>query len=203
MKQEKDILFFIRKVQVERKHIFVHMRKLKSEELERKSPAEFHQSAKIPLVIVLDNVRSLLNVGSVFRTADAFLVEAIYLCGITGTPPHREIQKTALGAVETVSWKYFSSAMDVVNELKRAGYNVFAVEQAEGSVSLEQFLLRRKMAVVFGNEVSGVQQEVVNACDGAIEIPQLGTKHSLNIAVSAGVVVWEIFRKLHAVTPRI
>ncbi|MBI4930670.1 MAG: RNA methyltransferase [Bacteroidetes bacterium] len=174
------------------------MRKLKNSELERKSLKEFRSSEKLPIVIVLDNVRSAYNVGSVFRTADAFPVEAIYLCGITCYPPHKEIRKTALGAEDTVSWKYFKSMLESIHELKNAGYKIYAVEQAEGSILLDNSELRTpniKLALVFGHEVDGVQQDVVNACDGCIEIPQGGTKHSLNIAVSAGVVLWEFFRK--------
>jgi 23S rRNA (guanosine2251-2'-O)-methyltransferase len=172
------------------------MRKLANEELERKSIDEFKQAKKTPLVLVLDNVRSLNNIGSVFRTGDAFLVEAIYLCGITATPPHREIQRTALGATETVSWKYFKTTLEAVTELK-ASHTVYAIEQAEKSIMLDEFMPPRgkKLAVVFGNEVKGVEQEVIDACNGCIEIPQLGMKHSLNIAVSAGIVVWDLFLK--------
>jgi tRNA G18 (ribose-2'-O)-methylase SpoU len=172
------------------------MRKLKNEELQRKSVEEFWSSEKTPVIIVLDNVRSMLNVGSVFRTADAFLAEAIYLCGYTGTPPHRELEKTALGATSTVSWKHFNHVTDAIGELKKNGWKVYAVEQAEKAVPLDKFLPVKKIALIFGNVISGVQQEAINACDGVIEIPQSGMKHSLNIAVSAGVVVWEIFRKL-------
>ncbi len=172
------------------------MRKLKNQELHRKSVEEFRQATKTPVIIVLDNVRSLLNVGSVFRTADAFLAEAVYLCGYTGTPPHREIQKTALGATETVSWKHYAGIGDAIAELKKNGWKVYAVEQAERSVPLHEFILPGKTAVIFGNEVSGVQQEAVDLCDGVIEIPQSGMKHSLNIAVCVGVVVWEICSKL-------
>jgi 23S rRNA (guanosine2251-2'-O)-methyltransferase len=174
------------------------MRKLTNEELNRKSAEEFKRSGKTPLILVLDNVRSLNNIGSVFRTADAFLVEAIYLCGITATPPHREIQKTALGATETVDWKYFKTTLEAVREL-RTSCTVYAVEQADKSTYLDAFVpsANKKLAVIFGNEVNGVEQEVINECDGCIEIPQLGTKHSLNIAVSAGIVVWDLFLKLH------
>ena len=166
--------------------------------MNRISPEEFKQSEKTPLVVVLDNVRSLHNVGSVFRTGDAFLIEAVYLCGITSTPPHAEIHKTALGAEDSVDWKYFEDTHDALNELKEAGYSVFAIEQAEGSTMLPDFNTQSgiKYAVVLGNEVKGVQQSVVNACDGCIEIPQFGTKHSLNVSVTAGIVIWEFFRKI-------
>ena len=176
------------------------MRKLKNEELGRKSADEFRSSEKLPIVVVLDNVRSAYNVGSVFRTADAFPVEAIYLCGITGYPPHKEIQKTALGATETVKWKYYKSTLEAIHELKGLGYKVYAIEQAEESIELQFAVgnrqLAEKTALIFGHEVEGVQQDVMNVCDGCIEIPQGGTKHSLNIAVSAGVVLWEFFRKV-------
>ena len=174
------------------------MRKLLNEELPRLSREEFKERNKTPIVIVLDNVRSHLNVGSVFRTADAFLVEAIYLCGITGTPPHRDIHKTALGATETVEWVYFDSTIVALEELKRNGYEIFSIEQAEDAVNLNEFVpaMNKKYAVVFGNEVDGVNQEVINASDVVIEIPQYGTKHSLNISVSVGIVVWDLFAKL-------
>lgn len=175
------------------------MRKLKNEELDRKSVNEFKTSAKTPIVIVLDNVRSLNNVGSVFRTADAFLVEAVYLCGITGTPPHKEIQKTALGATESVAWKYFKNTLDAVEDLKENNYIVYAIEQAESAIMLNNFMpsKRQKLAIIFGNEVKGVEQEVINASTDVIEIPQVGTKHSLNISVSVGIVMWDLFRKLN------
>jgi 23S rRNA (guanosine2251-2'-O)-methyltransferase len=174
------------------------MRKLLNEELERKSVEEFRVAEKTPLILVLDNVRSMNNVGSVFRTADAFLVEEIFLCGFTPLPPHREIQKTALGATETVAWKHFPSAADAVAALREKGVDVYAVEQTENSISLAEFIPapKTKLALIFGNEVEGVSQEAINRCHGAIEIPQLGMKHSLNIAVSAGIVTWEIFRRL-------
>lgn len=173
------------------------MRKLKITELNRLSIDEFKRHEKIPLIVVLDNVRSLHNVGSVFRTADAFLVESVYLCGITSTPPHAEIHKTALGAEDSVEWKYFENALHAVQELKQNNFTVFAIEQAEGSTMLENISLDKKgkYAVVLGNEVKGVQQEVVNICDHCIEIPQFGTKHSLNVSVTAGVIIWE-FAKL-------
>lgn len=174
------------------------MEKIKNEELNRKSVAEFKGAEKTPVVIVLDNVRSLNNVGSVFRTADAFLLEAIYLCGITGKPPHREIQKTALGATETVGWKHMSKTIDAIIELKNKGFKIYAVEQVRGAVLLNEFkpLRNEKLALVFGSEVGGVSGDVVNICDGSIEIPQLGTKHSLNIAVSVGIVIWDVFNKI-------
>lgn len=174
------------------------MRKLKNEELDRLSADEFKKSEKTPVIIVLDNVRSLNNIGSVFRTGDAFLVEAIYLCGITAKPPHREIQKTALGATESVAWIYFESTLQAVEKLHQAGCKVYSIEQAEQSISLEGVELSstEKYAVIFGNEVKGVEQEVVNASDGCIEIPQFGTKHSFNISVSAGIVLWEFYKKL-------
>ena len=172
------------------------MRKLKITELNRLSPAEFKSAKKIPLIVVLDNVRSLHNVGSVFRTSDAFLVEAVYLCGITAVPPHVEIHKTALGAEDSVAWKYFEKTLDAVEELKRQNYHVAAVEQAENSVSLEKFTpANGKYAVIFGNEVKGVDQEIMNRCDSCIEIPQFGVKHSLNVSVTAGIIIWEIFKK--------
>lgn len=174
------------------------MRKLKNEELDRKTAEEFRQAKKLPVILVLDNIRSMNNVGSVFRSADAFLLEEIYLCGFTPVPPHREIQKTALGATETVAWKYFASTQEAVRELKESAYRVFAIEQAENSISLNDFKIEKseKIALVFGNEVDGVQQEVINSCDGVIEIDQSGTKHSLNIAVSAGILAWEMHRQM-------
>ena len=173
------------------------MRKLKITELNRISADEFHKKEKLPLVVVLDNVRSLHNVGSVFRTSDAFLVENIYLCGITATPPHAEIHKTALGAEDTVDWKYYEHTQDAVKELKAEGYLVYAVEQVQNSVLLQNLQLdsTKKYAIILGNEVKGVQQEVVDMCDGYIEIPQFGTKHSLNVSVTGGILIWE-FAKL-------
>jgi len=165
------------------------------DELGRMSVEEFKQADKKKIVVILDNVRSMHNVGSVFRTSDAFLIQAIYLCGYTPKPPHRDIQKTALGATETVEWHYFSTTMEAVNLLKEKGYKVFAVEQAEGSISLESFAIEDNIAVVFGNEVEGVDNSVIAACNGCIEIPQFGTKHSLNISVAAGIVLWELTRK--------
>jgi 23S rRNA (guanosine2251-2'-O)-methyltransferase len=174
------------------------MKKLSMDELGRKSPEEFRNSSKLPVVIVLDNVRSMMNTGSVFRTADAFLLQAILLCGITATPPHREIHKTALGATETVAWQYYPSTLEAVTQLKQEGYTILAVEQVSQSIDLADFKPEKgaKYALVFGNEVNGVQQEVVDACDKCIEIPQFGTKHSLNISVTAGIVIWDLFCKL-------
>jgi tRNA G18 (ribose-2'-O)-methylase SpoU len=175
------------------------MRKLLNEELGRKSIEQFRNSAKSPFVIVLDNVRSNYNVGSVFRTADAFLMQKICLCGITARPPHREIQKTALGATESVEWSYYASTVDAVRELKAEGYKIVGIEQTEGSVELQNVVIERgeKYALVFGHEVNGVGQEVIDLCDICVEIPQFGTKHSFNIAISAGIVLWEMNKKGH------
>jgi len=163
------------------------------DDLNRKTAEEFKKASKLSLVLVLDNVRSMNNIGSVFRTADAFLLEAIYLCGVTAQPPHREIQKTALGATETVNWKHFETTIDAVNSLKAKGYKVYAVEQADQSIMLDKFTpAEGKIALVFGNEVNGVDQAVIDICDACVEIPQFGTKHSLNISVSVGIVVWEV-----------
>ena len=174
------------------------MRKLRNNELGRISVEEFKQASKTPLIVVLDNIRSLNNVGSVFRTSDAFLIEKIYLCGITAIPPNKEIHKTALGATESVDWEYRKDTLTLIQELQKANVFVASVEQAEQSTMLHSFDVRpdKKYAVVFGNEVKGVQQEVVSASDACIEIPQLGTKHSLNISVSCGVVLWDLFQKL-------
>jgi tRNA G18 (ribose-2'-O)-methylase SpoU len=174
------------------------MRKLKITELNRISIEEFKEADKLPLVIVLDDIRSLHNIGSVFRTADAFRIECIYLCGITATPPHPEMHKTALGAEFTVDWKYVNNAVETVDNLRSEGYVVYSVEQAEGSIMLDELVLDRskKYAVVMGNEVKGVQQEVIDHSDGCIEIPQYGTKHSLNVSVTAGIVIWDLFKKL-------
>ncbi len=174
------------------------MRKKKNEELCRKSISEYKSANKIPVVVVLDNVRSHNNVGSIFRSCDAFLVEEIILCGITAIPPHRDIQKTALGATESVSWKYFKGTVEAVLFLKRQGWTAVAIEQVEGSIELQDFVVERdkKYALIFGHEVTGVSQEVINICDAFVEIPQFGTKHSFNIAVSAGIVLWEFSRKL-------
>jgi len=174
------------------------MRKLRITELHRLSADEFKQAAKIPLVVVLDNVRSLHNVGSVFRTSDAYLIEAVYLCGITAVPPHPEIHKSALGAEFSVEWRYFTHTEEAVSELQQNGYQAFAVEQAEGSMMLHQFRPEKKgkYALILGNEVKGVQQSVVDLCQGCIELPQFGTKHSLNVSVTAGIVIWEFFKAL-------
>ncbi|WP_417799178.1 RNA methyltransferase [Tenacibaculum sp.] len=174
------------------------MRKLKNSELGRKTVEEFKQTNKTPIIVVLDNIRSLNNVGSVFRTSDAFLIEKIYLCGITATPPNKEIHKTALGATESVEWEYVENTVDLVEKLQAESVKVLSIEQAENSTMLDTFTpeTTQKYAVVFGNEVKGVQQEVVSASDRCIEIPQLGTKHSLNISVSCGVVLWDLFTKM-------
>jgi 23S rRNA (guanosine2251-2'-O)-methyltransferase len=172
------------------------MRKLSMEELNRKSVEEFRISDKIPIIAVLENVRSAYNVGSVFRTADAFLIEAIYICGYTAFPPHKEIKKTALGADDTVTWKHFKNMSDAIEEIRKLGYKVYAVEQAKDSYKLQAISYERdeKIAVIFGNEVTGVEQSTIEQCDGCIEIPQLGMKHSLNISVAAGIVLWELVR---------
>lgn len=175
------------------------MRKLNNEELDRLDVDGFKEAEKTPVVIVLDNIRSLNNIGSVFRTADAFLVEKIFLCGITAVPPHKDIRKTALGATESVAWAYFESTLQLVPRLKSEGYTVLAIEQAENAQVLHEFKSEttKKYALVFGNEVKGVDQDVINTCDGVLEIPQFGTKHSLNIAVSVGMVVWDFWTKIH------
>ena len=169
--------------------------KLKNEELNRLSVDEFKNAGKQPVILVLDNVRSLNNVGSAFRTADAFLIEEIMLCGVTGTPPNKEIEKTALGATSTVKWSHFKTTLEALESLQQKEYTVFAVEQAKNSIALNKFdSPAKKIALVFGNEVYGVEQDVIDACAGVIEIPQAGTKHSLNISVSVGIVLWEICR---------
>ncbi|KAA6350056.1 putative TrmH family tRNA/rRNA methyltransferase [termite gut metagenome] len=174
------------------------MRKLRITELHRVSPEEFREAEKLPLVVVLDNVRSMHNIGSVFRTSDAFRVESIYLCGITAIPPHPDMHKTALGAEYTVNWKYIKNTVDAVEELIQNGYVVYSIEQAEGSVMLNEWVLEKgkEYAVIFGNEVKGVQQEVIDCSHGCIEIPQFGTKHSLNVSVTAGIIIWDLFEKL-------
>lgn len=174
------------------------MRKLENSELERKSVEDFKQSDKTPIILILDDIRSLHNIGSVFRTADAFLIEKIYLCGITATPPNKEIHKTALGATETVTWEHHKNVLEVIENLKSEDVLVYAIEQVENAIFLDNFQPdnSKKYALVFGNEVYGVSQEAVKLCNGTIEIPQLGTKHSLNISVSAGIVVWDLFQKM-------
>ena len=173
------------------------MRKLTTDELHRISKADFEQAKKTPIIIVLDNIRSLSNVGAFFRTADAFRIEALYLCGITACPPHREIHKTALGADETVSWRYFETTEQACQMLKAENYRIFAVEQVEGSVLLHDFKFEPHTAYLLGNEVEGVSEAALPYCDGAIELPQEGTKHSLNVSVCAGIVMWEAFKTLH------
>lgn len=173
------------------------MLKKTMEELERMSQVEFKQTEKLPIVVVLDEVRSMHNVGSVFRTSDGFLIESIYLCGLTPQPPHRDIQKTALGATETVAWKHVTTTQQAIDELKQNGFTVIAIEQVHNSIALNQFKIdkSKKYAIVFGHEVNGVQEEIINQCDFSIEIPQLGSKHSLNISVSAGMVIWEMAKE--------
>ncbi len=169
--------------------------KLKNNDLERLSVDEFKSSEKNKIVLVLDNVRSLNNVGSVFRTSDAFLIEEIILCGVTGTPPNKEIEKTALGATSTVKWTYAKTTLEAIEKLKQKNYRIYSVEQAEKSITLNEFEWKNEpVALVFGNEVYGVEQDVINVCDGVIEIPQAGTKHSFNISVSVGIVLWEMLR---------
>ncbi|OEK02878.1 RNA methyltransferase [Roseivirga sp. 4D4] len=174
------------------------MRKLKNEELNRPDLDQFKESEKTPIVLVLDNVRSMHNVGSAFRTADAFAIESIALCGITAQPPHREIHKTALGATESVEWKHYKNTMEACKSLRDEGYTLMAIEQVDDSISLESFKpsVDQKLAVIFGNEVFGVEEEVVAFADNSIEIPQFGTKHSLNISVSIGVVLWDLVSKM-------
>ena len=177
----------------------VKNRKIRNNELDRKSIEEFKTAEKTPIIIILDNIRSLNNIGSVFRTADAFLIKKIYLCGITAKPPHKDIHKTALGATETVDWEYVEDTLELVEKLKLQKIKVYAVEQAENAMMLQDFVPEKDSvhAIIFGNEVKGVQQKVVSASDAVIEIPQLGSKHSLNISVSCGVVCWDIFQKLY------
>lgn len=174
------------------------MRKLTITDLNRLTPEAFKESKKIPLIVVLDHIRSLNNVGSVFRTSDAFRVDSIYLCGITACPPHAEIHKTALGAEDTVDWQYFENTVDAVDKLHEEGYTVCAIEQVEHSTMLDELVLdkNKKYAIVMGNEVKGVQQCVVDKCDQCIEIPQYGTKHSLNVSVTTGIVIWDFFKQL-------
>ena len=174
------------------------MRKLANAELDRKNIEEFKQAEKTPIIVILDDIRSLHNIGSVFRTSDAFLIEKIYLCGITATPPNKEIHKTALGATETVTWEYAKDVLEVVTKLKAENVKVYSIEQTENAMMLDNFQPERetKYALIFGNEVKGVSQSAINLSDGVIEIPQLGSKHSLNISVSAGIVIWDFFQKL-------
>ena len=174
------------------------MRKLTTQELQRQSAEEFAQAEKLPLVLVLDNIRSMHNVGSAFRTADAFAIEQIVLCGITAKPPHRDIHKTALGATDTVKWTHSPDTVEALRSLKAEGYELLAIEQIDQSVSLEEFNPEpgKKYALVFGNEVFGVDDKAIAECDGAIEIPQFGTKHSLNVSISMGVVLWQLVRQL-------
>ena len=175
------------------------MRKLKNEELDRLSIENFKSASKTPLIVVLDNIRSLNNIGSVFRTSDAFLIEKIYLCGITAKPPHKDIQKTALGSTESVAWEYYDTTLEVANKLQKQGVEILSIEQAENATMLQDFIPNKNTtyAIIFGNEVKGVQQEIVSMSNHVIEIPQYGTKHSLNISVSCGVVIWELFQKLN------
>lgn len=174
------------------------MRKLSIYELNRISVDEFRESDKLPLIVILDDVRSMYNVGSIFRTSDAFRVECIYLCGITPRPPHQEIHKTALGAEESVKWQYAADCTDVIDRLKSEGYYIYGVEQVEDSVMLNDLDIPSgsKVAVILGNEVKGVQQHLIDKCDGCIEIPQFGTKHSLNVSTAGGIVIWEIWKKI-------
>ncbi|MFC4739128.1 RNA methyltransferase [Flavobacterium ponti] len=175
------------------------MKKLANEALNRISKEEFKDAEKTPIIIILDDIRSLHNIGSVFRTSDAFLIEKIYLCGITAVPPNKEIHKTALGATETVSWEYAKDVLEVIEKLKAENVAIYSIEQVENSIMLNDFQPEndKKYALIFGNEVKGVQQEAINLSDGVIEIPQLGSKHSLNISVSAGIVIWDLFQKLN------
>jgi tRNA G18 (ribose-2'-O)-methylase SpoU len=175
------------------------MKKLANEALNRISKEEFKEAEKTPIIIILDDIRSLHNIGSVFRTSDAFLIEKIYLCGITAVPPNKEIHKTALGATETVSWEYAKDVLEVIEKLKAEDVAIYSIEQVENSIMLNDFQPEndKKYALIFGNEVKGVQQEAINLSDGVIEIPQLGSKHSLNISVSAGIVIWDLFQKLN------
>lgn len=176
------------------------MRKLKNEELNRLSVEEFKAKKKQSIVVVLDNVRSMHNVGSIFRTADAFLIEKVYLCGITAQPPHRDIHKTALGATESVDWAYREKTLDLIEELKENQYKIICIEQADESISLQDFMPYQdsKYCLIFGNEVFGVDNAIMEAADTCLEIPQFGTKHSINIAVSVGIVLWDFFKKLEA-----
>lgn len=173
------------------------MRKLSMDELNRLSKEDFERAEKLPIIIVLDNIRSLSNVGAFFRTADAFRIGELFLCGITACPPHREIHKTALGADETVKWRYFDTTEAACQALKDEGYKIYAVEQVEGSIPLQDFVFETKTAYILGNEVEGVSEEALPYCDGAIELPQEGTKHSINVSVCAGIVMWKLFEMLY------
>ena len=175
------------------------MRKLKNKELQRINIDEFKSAEKTPITIVLDNVRSALNVGSVFRTSDAFLIENIILCGITSTPPNKEIRKAALGASDSVNWRFEENTIDAVTKLKTDGYHIMGIEQADKSSKLNNFTLSNKpIAIIMGNEVNGVSQDVIDICDEVLEIPQFGTKHSLNISVTTGIIIWELWKKMNA-----
>lgn len=173
------------------------MRKLSMDDLNRISKEDFEQAEKLPIIIVLDNIRSLSNVGAFFRTADAFRIGELFLCGITACPPHREIHKTALGADETVKWRYFETTEEACQTLEAEGYRIFAIEQVEGSVPLQDFKFEPHTAYILGNEVEGVSEEALPYCEGAIELPQEGTKHSINVSVCAGIVMWKLFEQLH------
>jgi 23S rRNA (guanosine2251-2'-O)-methyltransferase len=182
-----------------KKHIkLCKMRKLKNSELNRKSLEEFKKADKNPFIVVLDNVRSLYNVGSVFRTADGFLINGVYLCGITATPPHKDIRKTALGAADSVPWMYFKKTVDAIKELRKEGYKIISIEQTDESIMLNDFSVEKgvRYALVFGHEMRGVDQSAIDESDICIEIPQFGTKHSFNISVSAGIVLWDLVNKL-------
>ena len=175
------------------------MKKLKNNELGRINVDEFKHATKTPITIILDNVRSAINVGSIFRTSDAFLIENIILCGITATPPDKEIRKAALGSTDSVKWGFFENTIDAVNKLKTEGYHIIGIEQADKSTMLNDISLSKKpIAIIMGNEVNGVAQEIIDVCNEVIEIPQFGTKHSLNISVTSGIVIWELWRKLNA-----
>ena len=173
------------------------MRKLSMDELNRKTVDEFRQAEKIPLIVILENIRSAYNVGSIFRTADAFLIQSVYICGYTAHPPHKEIKKTALGAEDTVHWKYIKDIREAVSEIKEMGFSIYAVEQTVNSVHLNKLELKgSKIALILGNEVTGLEQSTIEICDGCIEIPQSGMKHSLNVSVAAGIVLWEVSRQM-------
>jgi 23S rRNA (guanosine2251-2'-O)-methyltransferase len=196
----KIFIFFIlhqHSVHFGKNLIFCQMRKLRNSELNRKSVQEFKKTKKFPFIVILDNVRSLNNIGSVFRTADGFLIRSIYLCGITATPPHKDIRKTALGATDSVEWKYFSKTADAIKKLRKEGYKIVAIEQTDESIMLNEFPLQqnKSYALIFGHEMKGVDQSVIDMSDASIEIPQFGTKHSFNISVSVGIVLWDLINK--------